>query len=303
MKTTLALTALLSLALLSLVFPAFAQTVIPPGPAATSAAGGTQTRSIGISRGGAQPSSQGPAENFTGAVRVDPMFAANDSSRASGASVSFEPGARSAWHTHPFGQRLIVTAGTGRIQRWGGPVEEMRTGDAVWIPPGVKHWHGAAPNSAMTHIAIQEHLDGKTVDWLEKVSDGQYAGAVASASSAAFAAAPTEAAGAGAARQPSPAQRQFGDIAPKLAQLTDDVLFADVWERPGLSKRDRSLLTVSALIAMNRPDQLRPHLVRARQNGVTRDELVEAITHLAFYAGWPSAVTAASIAKETLRAD
>lgn len=131
-------------------------------------------QTITITRSGSQPSRQGPAENFTGSVRVTPLFAANDPSRASGASVSFEPGARSAWHTHPRGQVLIVTSGVGRVQQWGGPVEEIRAGDVVWTPPGVKHWHGASPSTAMTHIAIQEHLDGKVVNWLEKVSDAQY---------------------------------------------------------------------------------------------------------------------------------
>jgi quercetin dioxygenase-like cupin family protein len=107
-------------------------------------------------------------------VRIDPLFQANDPARAVGASVTFEAGARTAWHTHPLGQTLIVTAGCGRVRRWGGPIEEIRPGDVVWIPPGEKHWHGAAATTAMTHIAIQEQLDGKTVDWLEKVSDEQY---------------------------------------------------------------------------------------------------------------------------------
>ncbi len=129
-----------------------------------------------IKRAGSQPSRPGPADWFTGAVRLDPLFASAAPARAAGAAVTFEPGARTAWHTHPLGQTLIVTAGAGRAQRWGGPVEEIRPGDVVWFPPGEKHWHGAAPTTAMTHIAIQEALDGKTVDWLEKVSDGQYAG-------------------------------------------------------------------------------------------------------------------------------
>ena len=128
-----------------------------------------------ITRSGSQPSSQGPAEYFTGSVRVDPLFQAKDPSRGSGARVTFEPGARTAWHTHPLGQILIVTAGCGLAQRWGGPVEQIRPGDVVWFPPGEKHWHGAAPTTAMTHIAIQEALDGKLVDWMEKVSDEQYA--------------------------------------------------------------------------------------------------------------------------------
>jgi len=127
-----------------------------------------------IKRNGTQPSGKGSADYFTGTVRIDPLFQAPDPARARGASVTFEPGARTAWHTHPLGQTLIVTAGLGRVQRAGGPVEEIRPGDVVWFAPGEKHWHGASPATAMTHIAIQEALNGKVVDWLEKVSDAQY---------------------------------------------------------------------------------------------------------------------------------
>jgi quercetin dioxygenase-like cupin family protein len=127
-----------------------------------------------ITRNGSRPSGRGPAAYFTGAVRVDPLFGPPEPARASGSSVTFEPGARTAWHAHPLGQTLIVTTGCGRVQREGGPVEEIRPGDVVWIPPGVKHWHGAAPTTAMTHIAIQEKFDGKVVEWMEKVSDEQY---------------------------------------------------------------------------------------------------------------------------------
>lgn len=127
-----------------------------------------------IKRNGSQPSGKGPEENFTGAVRVDPLFQANDPAHAVAASVTFQPGARTAWHSHPLGQHLIVTGGTGRVQRWGGLIEEIRPGDVVWAPPGEKHWHGAAPTTAVTHIAIQEQLDGKTANWMEKVSDEQY---------------------------------------------------------------------------------------------------------------------------------
>ena len=129
-----------------------------------------------ITRVGSQPSARGPAEWFTGTVRIDALFQAKDPARAVGASVTFEPGARTSWHTHPLGQALIVTAGCGRAQREGGPIEEIHPGDVVWFSPGEKHWHGASPTTAMTHIAIQEALDGKTVDWLEKVSDEQYLG-------------------------------------------------------------------------------------------------------------------------------
>jgi quercetin dioxygenase-like cupin family protein len=127
-----------------------------------------------IKRSGSQPSAKGPADWFTGTVRVDPLFQATDPARASGASVTFEPGARTAWHTHPLGQTLIVTFGWGRAQRDGGPIEEIRPGDVVSFAPGEKHWHGASPTSAMTHIAIQEALDGKVVEWMEKVSDQEY---------------------------------------------------------------------------------------------------------------------------------
>lgn len=127
-----------------------------------------------IKRVGSRPSGAGPAAWFTGAVRVDPLFEVPEPGRARGAAVTFEPGARTAWHTHPLGQTLIVTAGCGWAQRWGGPVEEIRPGDVVWFPPGEKHWHGAAPTTGMTHIAIQEALDGKVVEWLEQVGDEQY---------------------------------------------------------------------------------------------------------------------------------
>ena len=127
-----------------------------------------------IQRVGSKPSARGAAEYFTGAVRVDPLLEAPEPARIRGASVTFEPGARTAWHTHPLGQTLIVTAGCGRAQRWGGPIEEIRPGDVIWFAPGEKHWHGAAPTTGMTHIALQENLDGNVVEWLEHVSDDQY---------------------------------------------------------------------------------------------------------------------------------
>jgi len=129
-----------------------------------------------IKRSGSQSSTKGPADWFTGTVRIDPLFQANAPARAAGASVTFEPGARTAWHTHPLGQTLIVTSGCGLAQCEDGPIEEIRPGDVVWFPPGEKHWHGAAPTTGMTHIAIQEALNGKVVDWKEKVSDEQYNG-------------------------------------------------------------------------------------------------------------------------------
>jgi quercetin dioxygenase-like cupin family protein len=127
-----------------------------------------------IKRCGSQPSVKGTPDYFTGAVRIDSPFAGSDPARVSGAIVTFEPGARTAWHTHPLGQTLIVIAGCGWAQRWGGPVDEIRPGDVIWIAPGEKHWHGATPTTAMTHVAIQEKLDGKPVDWMEQVSDEQY---------------------------------------------------------------------------------------------------------------------------------
>ena len=127
-----------------------------------------------IKRSGSQPSGKGSPEYFTGTVRIDPLFQAPDPARTSGASVTFEPGARTVWHTHPLGQTLVVMAGCGLVQRWGGPIEEIRPGDVIWFSPGEKHWHGAMATTAMTHIAIQEQLDGKAVDWMEQVSDEQY---------------------------------------------------------------------------------------------------------------------------------
>lgn len=129
---------------------------------------------MNIKKNGSQASYAGPADWFTGTVRVDPLFTAAEPARGRGSSVTFEPGARTAWHTHPLGQTLIITAGCGRVQRWGGPVEEVNPGDVVWFEPGEKHWHGSAPSTAMTHIAIQEALDGEVVQWMEHVSDEQY---------------------------------------------------------------------------------------------------------------------------------
>jgi quercetin dioxygenase-like cupin family protein len=129
-----------------------------------------------ITRAGAQPSAQGPSDWFTGTVRIDPLFPTSAPARAAGNAVTFEPGARTAWHTHPLGQVLIVTFGRGLVQREGGPVEEIRPGDVVWFEPGEKHWHGASPETAMQHLAIQEALDGKPVEWMEQVSDAQYRG-------------------------------------------------------------------------------------------------------------------------------
>jgi quercetin dioxygenase-like cupin family protein len=134
---------------------------------------------MNIKRSGSQPSARGPGDWFTGAVRIDSPFQGSAPARVAGAIVTFEPGARTAWHTHPLGQTLIVTSGSGRAQRAGGPIEEIRPGDVVWFEPSEKHWHGASPTTALTHIAIQEQLDGKAVDWMEHVSDEQYLGQTA----------------------------------------------------------------------------------------------------------------------------
>ena len=134
-----------------------------------------------ITRAGSRASNKGPAEWFTGTVRIDPLLDAPAPARVAGAMVTFEPGARTAWHTHPLGQTLIMTAGFGRVQRWGGPIEDIRPGDVVWFAPGEKHWHGASPATAMTHIAIQEKLDGTAVEWMEHVSDDQYGSTSAAA--------------------------------------------------------------------------------------------------------------------------
>jgi quercetin dioxygenase-like cupin family protein len=144
------------------------------GSGASPVASSEDSQTISITRSGSQPSSKGPVEYFTGSVRIDRLFQAHDPSRTSGAYVTFEPGARTAWHTHPLGQILVVTAGSGWVQQWGGPIEEIRQGDVVRIPPGKKHWHGATATTGMTHIAIQEQLEGKTANWMEKVSDEQY---------------------------------------------------------------------------------------------------------------------------------
>jgi 4-carboxymuconolactone decarboxylase len=239
---------------------------------------------------GVPPFDVAPTENFTGTARIGGQFQAEAPARIYGAIVAFEPGARTRWHLHPLGQTLVVTAGKGRVQHWGGPVLEVRPGDVVYIPPGVKHWHGASPDAPMTHVALVEQPDdGPGTVWMEAVTGDQYAARPPESMQASV-----DAVG----EQPSRAQQLMGDIAPTLADLTDDVLFGQVWSRPELSQRDRSLVTVSALIAMNRPDQLRSHLARARDNGLTEEELIETITHLAFYAGWPNAITAVGVARD-----
>jgi 4-carboxymuconolactone decarboxylase len=244
-------------------------------------------QTIVITRSGSRAVRPGPAENFTGGVRVEMLFEARDPSHAGGGSVTFEPGARTAWHSHPRGQILIVTAGTGRVQRWGDPVDEIRVGDVVRIPAGQKHWHGASPQAGMTHIAISEHRDGTTVEWMEQVTDEQYNAPVPLQ--------PSERP----AGQPPAAGRPSGvlqpKVAPGLATLTDDVLFGDVWNRTELSPRDRSLVTISVLIATGKSAQLAGHLGRALTNGVKASEASGLLAHLAIYSGWPNAVSALEI--------
>ena len=240
-----------------------------------------------------RPAQQASAEHFTGAVRVEALFEPVAPSRVSASLVTFEAGARTAWHTHPVGQWLFITSGEGRVQAWGQPLQAIRRGDVVWIPAGQKHWHGAAPASSMAHIAAVEQSGGNSVSWMEKVDDAQFNTAV-TVSKPQAATSPSD--------KPRPSAKAIGDFDPKLAEITDDLLYGDVWQRPQLSPRDRSLITVAALIAMNRPDQLRAHIGRARENGVTQEEVVETITHLAFYAGWPNAVSAVAIAKDVFKA-
>jgi 4-carboxymuconolactone decarboxylase len=249
------------------------------------ASASAEAQKIVITRGGSHAVRPGPEANFTGDVRVEMLFEALDPSHASGGSVTFEPGARTAWHSHPRGQILIITAGTGRVQRWGEPSEEVRAGDVVRIPAGEKHWHGASPQASMTHIAITEHRDGTAVQWMEKVSDEQYNGSPVSQPQAG---------------RPSGALQQR--IAPGLATLTDDVLFGDVWRRPELSPRDRSLVTISVLIATGKPAQLAGHLGRALTNGVQPSEASGLLAHLAIYCGWPSAVSALEVYEQVYTA-
>jgi 4-carboxymuconolactone decarboxylase len=265
------------------------------------AAASTEAQTLVITRSGSRPVRPAPAHNFAGSAQVEMLFEAVDPSNASGGWVTFEPGARTAWHSHPRGQILIITAGTGRVQRWGDPIEEVRAGDVVRIPAGQKHWHGASPQASMTHLAITEHLGGAAVQWMEQVSDEQYKGATGgerTADATASSTRPSEQAPRSSSPQPGPA-RPSGPLqqklAPGLAALTDDVLFGDVWRRPELSPRDRSLVTVSVLIATGKPAQLAGHLGRALDNGVQPGEASGLLAHLAIYCGWPSAVSALEV--------
>ena len=237
-----------------------------------------------VTRRGAQPASQGSDQYFTGSVRIDPLFQPKEPSRVSGAYVTFEPGARSAWHTHPLGQTLIVTAGTGWAQEWSGEKQEIWPGDVVWTPPGAKHWHGATATSGLTHIAVQESLDGKNVEWREKVSDEQY----------------TKAAGAPGANAWTGVPTDFRAVSPALDRYTQEIVLADRWKRPGLSPRDRTLVTISALVATGQGAQVTFRLSKAMDNGLTKAEASEVLTQLAFYTGWPSVFSALPVVKSTL---
>ncbi|MGH9160981.1 MAG: (R)-mandelonitrile lyase [Vicinamibacteraceae bacterium] len=265
----------------------------------------TEAQTMEVTRGGARFSNPASAENVSGSVRVEALFEALEPSHASGGSVTFEPGARTAWHAHPRGQILIVTAGTGGVQSWGGPIEEIRAGDVVRIPADQKHWHGASPQASMTHIAITEHRDGARVQWMEQVSDEQYNAAPTSRKEQAQAQVPSPVQ---AEQPPSSPRQQQGTtapsgplqprIAPGLATLTDDVLFGDVWRRSELSPRDRSLVTISVLIATGKPAQLGGHLGRALSNGLQPVEASGLLAHLAIYCGWPSAVSALEVSEK-----
>ena len=257
----------------------------------------SEAQTLHITRGGSRPARAGPADNFTGGVRVETLFEALDASHASGGSVTFEPGARTAWHSHPRGQILIVTAGAGRVQRWGDSIEEIRPGDVVRIPAGQKHWHGVSPEASMTHIAITEHRDGMTVQWMEQVSDEQYGAAPSPRGQGPQPRASSQPQG---TTGPSgPLQQK---IAPGLAALTDEVLFGDVWRRTELSPRDRSLVTISVLIATGKPAQLAGHLGRALDNGVEPREASGVLAHLAIYSGWPNAVSALDVYEQVYTA-
>jgi 4-carboxymuconolactone decarboxylase len=276
----------MSLSLLASACVGINQARVGSGSYAPSAASSKESQTLTIARSGSQPSRSGPAEYFTGSARIDPLFQAQDSSHTSAAYVTFEPGARSAWHTHPLGQILIVTAGTGWVQQEGGEKQEIKPGDVIWTPPGVKHWHGATATTGMTHIAIQGAVDGKNVEWMEKVSEEQYKMTETHKSDA------------------RPEMDMLDDVrmvAPALARYTQSVLVGDLWKRGDLSPRDRSLLTVAVLIARNQRTELPSHLNLALDNGVKASEISEVITHLAFYSGWANAMSAVPVVKDIFR--
>jgi 4-carboxymuconolactone decarboxylase len=265
MKTTLAAAAVSLLFLPASITGAFA------------AASSDATDKVIVSRPSSKPSVAAPAQYFTGSVRLDLLFQGAGPSDMSASYVTFEPGAHSVWHTHPLGQTLIVAAGIGRVQRWGDAAQEIRPGDVIWIPPGQKHWHGATPSSVMTHIAMQGAVDGKNVDWLEPVTQEQYKMATNTRTS------------------------DVAAVSPALERYTQNTL-QDLWKRSGLSVRDRSLVTLSVLIARNQMTELPSYLNRALDSGVKPSEISETVTHLAFYSGWGSGMSAVPIVSDVFRA-
>lgn len=229
-----------------------------------------------ISRNGSRAINAGSSDFFTGRVQVEQLAKGSDPARVSAGKVTFEQGARSAWHTHPLGQVLIITEGCGAVQSWGQPLQVVRAGDVIWTPPGVKHWHGALPTSKMTHIAIQESLDGKNVEWKEHVSDEEYRSGCASCALD---------------------THDLSDVSPALEKYDREIV-SKLWARPELSARDRSIITVSALVAKNQTVELPLYFNFALDHGVEPSEISEIITHLAFYSGWPNAIAAANMAKK-----
>jgi 4-carboxymuconolactone decarboxylase len=229
-----------------------------------------------ISKNGSRTVNVGSSDFFTGKVLVEPLAQGADPARVSAGKVTFEPGARSAWHTHPLGQMLIITDGCGAVQCWGQPLQIVRAGDVIWTPPGVKHWHGALPSAGMTHIAVQESLNGNNVEWKDHVSDEQYLSGLASCAHGKY---------------------DEGDVSPALEKYDREVI-SKLWARPVLTARDRNVVTLSALIAKNQTVELPFYLNFALDNGVEPREISEIITHLAFYSGWSNAIAAVNIAKK-----
>jgi 4-carboxymuconolactone decarboxylase len=229
-----------------------------------------------ISKDGSRAVNKGSSDYFTGNVQVESLGQGKEPARVSAGKVTFEPGARSAWHTHPLGQMLVVIDGCGVVQSWGQPPQIIRPGDVIWTPPGVKHWHGACATSKMTHIAIQESLNGRNVEWMEHVTDDEYSTGCECCGQA--------------------SEGDLGSVSAALAKYDRETL-AKLWNRPDLSKRDRSIVTISAMIARNQPTEMARYFNQALDNGVSPSELSEIITHLAFYTGWPNAVASANVAK------
>jgi 4-carboxymuconolactone decarboxylase len=218
--------------------------------------------SITITRSGSQASYSGPVEYFTGNVRVDPLFSENESAPNSGAYVTFQPGARTAWHTHPTGQRLIITEGVGWVQEWGGPIEEVRAGDVVWFPPGVKHWHGASPSSAMTHIALTGVTDGKAVDWLEKVTDDQYLFSRKNENQA--------------------LNTRQGNNKNQVSNARQEQN-----ENQALNARQEKIVTIAAFTAKGDLQQLKNALNEGLDAGLTVNEIKEILVQMYAYTGFP----------------